>query len=301
MVSAASRGGPAAWRGTLGFLRERRALGFAHEAGPAGRRHVDRASAPLEGQRQALALLLAGSAVVVVVVAGLLEIGTCADHHLAFLANLFDELGRWWNGLPWWQQALVVGGLAALLTFGGMGFLPALSLASGASAVAAYGQGTASFLRDPRQATRNYVRNLTPAEVVAQLAGMALSRVLPAAAGAAVGKRPRGRAAPVGRVAPGTVLPTPSVGSPRLQNIVDDLYRGTTNPGRIGSGTTADAIRHELRTGQPVFGRTHVQKGEDYLRGLENWLRANPHAPTADRLVARSLADDLLDALGRTP
>lgn len=95
-----------------------------------------------------------------------------------------------------------------------------------------------------------------------------------------------------------TELATPSVESGKLQNILDDLYKGTTNPGWVGTGTTADAIRYELETGEEVFGRSHIQKGEDYLRGLENWLKANPGAPYCDRLVARSLADDLLDALG---
>jgi hypothetical protein len=95
-------------------------------------------------------------------------------------------------------------------------------------------------------------------------------------------------------------LATPSVQSAKLQNIVDDLYKGTTNPGRVGTGTTADAIRYELETGEDVFGRSHIQKGEDYLRALENWLKSNPDAPYHDRLVARSLADDLLDALGRS-
>jgi hypothetical protein len=94
-------------------------------------------------------------------------------------------------------------------------------------------------------------------------------------------------------------LTTPRVGSAKLQNLVDDLYKGTANPGRVGTGTTADAIRYELRTGDQVFGRSHVQKGEDYVRGLENWLKRNPQADYHDRLVARSLADDLLDALGR--
>ncbi len=97
------------------------------------------------------------------------------------------------------------------------------------------------------------------------------------------------------------VLATPRVASSKLQNIINDLYKGTTNPGRVGTGTTADAVRYELRTGKQVYGRSHVQKAEDYLSGLENWLKVNPDAPYHDRLVARSLADDLLDALGRAP
>jgi hypothetical protein len=97
------------------------------------------------------------------------------------------------------------------------------------------------------------------------------------------------------------VLATPRVGSSKLQNIINDLYKGTTNPGRVGTGTTADAVRYELETGKQVFSRSHIQKAEDYLRGLNNWLKANPEADYYDRLVARSIADDLRDALGRTP
>jgi hypothetical protein len=103
------------------------------------------------------------------------------------------------------------------------------------------------------------------------------------------------------RSAPRAILPKPNVGPQKLRNIVDDLYKGTTNFGRIGNGTTADALRYELSTGERVFGKSHLQKAEDSLRGLENWLKANPNAPYHDRLVARSLADDLLDALGRAP
>ncbi len=102
-------------------------------------------------------------------------------------------------------------------------------------------------------------------------------------------------------MAPQSILPTPGVGSPKLQNIVDDLYKGTTNPGRTGTGTTADALRYELSTGQRVFGKSHLQKAGDSLRGLENWMKANPGAPYHVRLVSRSVSDDLLDALGSAP
>ena len=97
------------------------------------------------------------------------------------------------------------------------------------------------------------------------------------------------------------VLATPKVASTKLQNIVNDLYKGTTNPSRVGTGTTADAVRHELATGQAVGGRFHSQKAADYARGLENWLRGNPNAPYQDRLVAQSVLDDLRSALGGGP
>lgn len=89
------------------------------------------------------------------------------------------------------------------------------------------------------------------------------------------------------------ILPTPQVGSQGLQNHIDALYKGTTNPNRVGNGTTMDAIRNELATGVPTPGRMHSIKGQERLNGLNKWLRRNPDAPYNDRLVAQSLADEL--------
>jgi hypothetical protein len=86
-----------------------------------------------------------------------------------------------------------------------------------------------------------------------------------------------------------------------LQNIINDLFKGTTNPGRIGNGTTMDAIRHESATGEKVGGVFHSQKGADYARGLQNWLRANPDAPYRDRVAAQSILDELRSVLGGGP
>lgn len=93
------------------------------------------------------------------------------------------------------------------------------------------------------------------------------------------------------------VLPTPVVESTKLQNIVNNLYKGTTNPNRLGNGTTMDAIRSEIATGAPTGGRMHLTKGQESLRGLDNWLAKNPDAPYYDRLVGQSLADELRGVL----
>lgn len=42
-------------------------------------------------------------------------------------------------------------------------------------------------------------------------------------------------------------------------------------------------------------------KGQETLRGLNNWLSRNPTASFDDRLVAQSLADELSLLLGNTP
>jgi RHS repeat-associated protein len=92
-------------------------------------------------------------------------------------------------------------------------------------------------------------------------------------------------------------LPTPKVSSAKLQNLVDNLYKGTTNPNRVGNGTTMDAIRNEIATGVPTGGRLHTTKGQETLNGLNNWLRRNPEANYYDRQVAQSLADELSSVL----
>ncbi|WP_143733624.1 hypothetical protein [Microbacterium sp. RU33B] len=94
-------------------------------------------------------------------------------------------------------------------------------------------------------------------------------------------------------------LATPAVQSAKLQNIVNNLYKGTTNTTRAGNGTTMDAVRSELATGLPTGGKMHTMKAEESLRGLENWLLKNPDALAPDRLVARSLADELMGVLGK--
>jgi hypothetical protein len=64
------------------------------------------------------------------------------------------------------------------------------------------------------------------------------------------------------------ILAAPRVGHPRLQNIVDNLYKATANPNRVGNGTTMDAIRSELSTGQPTHGTWHLVKGAESAQGF---------------------------------
>jgi hypothetical protein len=101
----------------------------------------------------------------------------------------------------------------------------------------------------------------------------------------------------VHNTSPCDVLPTPQVSDGKLQNLVNDLYKGTTNPARVGDGTTMTAIRQELRSGSLVHGRNHVAKGQQYARALQNWIKRNPNAPQRDQIVARSLLSDLREAL----
>lgn len=106
-----------------------------------------------------------------------------------------------------------------------------------------------------------------------------------------------GVTAPLARVS-GRVIP--AVANSKLGNIVSDLYKGARSSSPIGTGSTADAIRNEIATGEPTGGVFHaVSKGPQYVRALENWLKKNPSASDRDQLVARSPLDDLREALSR--
>ncbi len=86
----------------------------------------------------------------------------------------------------------------------------------------------------------------------------------------------------------------PHATDPYLKHLLDDLYR----PGaKVGSGSTAEAVRAELATGQQVGGRFHSQKAEDAIRALGGWLRNNPTASASDRAAAENVIRDLRNAL----
>ncbi|MGL4860955.1 MAG: hypothetical protein ACRC5A_14750 [Enterobacteriaceae bacterium] len=87
----------------------------------------------------------------------------------------------------------------------------------------------------------------------------------------------------------------PVVKDPKLQRIMDKLYRPNA---KIGNGSTADAVRHEIATGEKVGGRLHTQKAQDHVRELQAWLRQNQSATPGDRAAAENVIKDLQNALG---
>jgi hypothetical protein len=86
----------------------------------------------------------------------------------------------------------------------------------------------------------------------------------------------------------------PHVTNLELQKTVNDVYKPNA---RVGSGSTAAAIRQERKTGEPVFGRMHSKKGLDSINSLEKWLRNNPTASHGDRAAAENIIKDLKNAL----
>jgi hypothetical protein len=114
---------------------------------------------------------------------------------------------------------------------------------------------------------------------------------------------PLGRGGNNGAAGDGPVTPParrPPVEDDRLDEVVDGLYRGSRSEGRVGDGTTGDAVRNERATGESTAGRFHTRKANNTVRFLRNWLRKNPNASASDREVAQREYDNLLDALGRT-
>lgn len=86
----------------------------------------------------------------------------------------------------------------------------------------------------------------------------------------------------------------PATKDPKLSHLMDEMWRDNA---KIGNGSTAAAVRHELATGKPVGGAFHSQKARDMIRSLEKWLRNNPEATPGDRAAAENVIKDLRDAL----
>ncbi|MGC9671537.1 hypothetical protein ACNTMW_33960 [Planosporangium sp. 12N6] len=74
-----------------------------------------------------------------------------------------------------------------------------------------------------------------------------------------------------------------------LSKLTGDLYRPNA---RIGSGSTASAIRFERLNGETVGGKLHAQKARDYIAALQRWLQKNPTASAGDRAAAENVIRD---------
>ena len=83
------------------------------------------------------------------------------------------------------------------------------------------------------------------------------------------------------------------VNNASLRNWIHMLYRVTA---RIGSGSTADAIRYERATGHLLSKAGHSIKGQEAINGLEKLIRSGKLNPEEVN-VAKWLVNDLKDAL----
>ena len=89
----------------------------------------------------------------------------------------------------------------------------------------------------------------------------------------------------------------PIVQDQKLENLVKDLYKGADTPNVIGTGSTADAVRNELKTGSPTYGKFHSDKAKQYINALNSWIKKTPNALQADIDAANLLKQDLQNAL----
>ncbi|TYV52921.1 hypothetical protein [Listeria monocytogenes] len=84
------------------------------------------------------------------------------------------------------------------------------------------------------------------------------------------------------------------VENPKLENAINEIYRpGATT----GDGGLADAVRHELKTGELVGGKSHIQKATERVTNLENIINKQ-NLNSDDLKIAKDLLKDLKDALG---
>lgn len=102
----------------------------------------------------------------------------------------------------------------------------------------------------------------------------------------------------------------PHVKDPQLNKIIHKNYRENAT---VGSGSTADAIRNEIKTGEPTKGTWHSKKGEDTMNSLADWMKknqandnnVNPYDVNVTRSrpsdvdAAKNVYLDLKDALGK--
>lgn len=82
--------------------------------------------------------------------------------------------------------------------------------------------------------------------------------------------------------------------NPKLKNTINEMYRPNAKKGDGGLG---DAIRHEIKTKELVGGKSHIQKGIERLKNLENILKKQP-LNSSDKNIVKELIKDLKDALG---
>ena len=66
------------------------------------------------------------------------------------------------------------------------------------------------------------------------------------------------------------------------------MYRATST---VGDGGLSDAIRHELKTGELVGGKSHIQKGRERLKNLENILKKQELNSTDKKIINDLIAD----------
>jgi hypothetical protein len=123
--------------------------------------------------------LVAAAALIALLALALLLAPAVADHvglvpwqFPRWLAGLFDALANWWHDQSFGAQLAIGAAIAAFVVLSGC----TLGLALAVSGVVTWelekGNGIATFLRDPEQATDNYFATATPVQIALDTVGV---------------------------------------------------------------------------------------------------------------------------------
>lgn len=94
-----------------------------------------------------------------------------------FFAALLDELARWWESMSLAEQILFTALAVAALASMGLAVPTALAAVGVMTWAFSHGHGLASFIGNPRAATRSYIANVTPGQLAADLGDFILTFV----------------------------------------------------------------------------------------------------------------------------
>jgi hypothetical protein len=123
--------------------------------------------------------LVAAAALIALLALALLLAPAVADHvglvpweFPRWLAGLFDALANWWHHQSFGTQLAIGAAIAALVVLSGGTLGVALGVSGAVTWGLEKGNGIATFLRDPEQATDNYFATATPTQIALDTVGV---------------------------------------------------------------------------------------------------------------------------------
>ncbi|HEY6435690.1 MAG TPA: hypothetical protein VIY47_03805 [Ignavibacteriaceae bacterium] len=84
----------------------------------------------------------------------------------------------------------------------------------------------------------------------------------------------------------------------KLYRIIDQLYRPNA---KYGTGSTADAVRHELSGNELLSKSSHIQKAVESRNALSTLINSDQQLSISDKQIASWVREDLQNALTDQP
>lgn len=84
------------------------------------------------------------------------------------------------------------------------------------------------------------------------------------------------------------------VSNKKLFNFIGEYYRAGAS---IGDGGLADAVKHQITTGELVGGRDHLTKGRERITNLERILKTESLSDS-EKAIATKMLCALINAFG---